>query len=107
MAEFCEVMRQFDRLCASNDCIKCPMEGMCGLVKAKLFPDEFEKRVMEWAKVYTGPVYPTWVEWMRYTKLLVPDHYSFFAGETLGKKAYEPIPADIAKGLGIKPKEAT
>lgn len=110
---FQEVMKQFKRGCPGNcaTATGCPMYPACNIEQCRKIaferPAEFERLVMSWAEAHPEPRCPTWVEWMRYTKLLVPDHYSFFAGETLGKKAYEPIPADIAEKLGITPKEAT
>ena len=45
---------------------------------------------MEWAEAHPEPEYPTWVEW-----------FNSMGGVDCG----EPIPADIAEKLGIKPKE--
>ena len=100
MAEFSEVMTQYKRMCDSNSCIGCPMEGNCGLQDAKLFPDVFEKCVMEWANAHPEPVYPTWYEWLKEQGILYQADPA-----TINDKGNEPIPADIAKKLGIKPKE--
>ena len=89
MAEFSEVMRQFNRLRNSNACKECPMEGHCGMDEAKLVPDAFEKIVMDWAEAHPEPVYPTWLEWLDNNNRLLRDR----------------IPADIAEKLGIRPKE--
>ena len=93
MAEFCKVIRNFDRVCNANGCYCCPMktgslEG-CKYLILNL-PAEFERRVMEWAEAHPEPKYPTWVEW-----------FNSMGGVDCG----EPIPADIAERLGIKPKE--
>lgn len=112
MAEFSEVMKQFKRSCpdgqcsSATDCAMYPASntGQCRKIAFER-PAEFERRVMEWAEKHPEPVYPTWVEWMRHTKLLVMDHHGPFTEEVLGSKAYQDIPADIAEKLGIKPKE--
>lgn len=96
MAEFSEVMKQYIRMCRLSTCEKCVLHGMdvlpCG-ARAKENPKEFERRVMEWAEAHPEPVYPTWKTWL----------ISEWVANT--PKIDEPIPADIAKKLGIKPKE--
>ena len=90
MAEFSEVMKQFDRLCVSSSCPGCPLEGNCDMAYARDYPQVFEERVMEWAKAHPpGPVYPTWGDWLDHSNQLLHNR----------------IPAGIAKKLGIKPRE--
>ena len=107
MAEFNEVMRQYKRMCDSNSCIECPMYCQCGMGVVKSAPDTFEKRVMEWAEAHPEPVYPTWIEWMRDIGLAEkPGLWNDFKGNVFATtQIYQPIPADIAEKLGIKPKE--
>lgn len=129
MAEFCKVMRQAARMCASHrkdctgcglvkDCMVCPFEGMpenwqvraCKLVS-------IEHIVMDWAAKNPEPRYPTWNEWYKatfpnsnYHTIPCPSMFykicetSNYHGEM---ECYEcknrPIPADIAEKLGIKP----
>ena len=97
MAEFCEVMKQFKRSCPDGQCSSatdCAMYPACNIGQCRKIaferPAEFERRVMEWAEAHPEPEYPTWVEW-----------FNSMGGVDCG----EPIPADIAEKLGIKPKE--
>lgn len=129
MAEFCEVMRQAARMCASHnndcagcglvkDCMECPLEGMpenwqvraCKLAS-------IERIVMDWAAKNPEPRYPSWNRWFRetfpdsiYATSPCPNTFcrvcdpTAYHGEV---ECYEckgkPIPADIAEKLGIKP----
>lgn len=132
MAQFSEVMRQARRMCSSfgGECSdKCPlncaiqMETGCyrplcicvggGIEEAyKLI----EERVMQWAAEHPEPVYPTWREWQNSTfpdagRYIMPCEFEsknrFKCKEkTCYQCVAEPIPADIAERLGIKPKEA-
>lgn len=97
MAEFQDVMKQFDRMCwyyqRKRECpMGCPMNGVnisqCRKVAFEE-PIVTEKTVMAWAAEHKEPVYPTWWDWLA-------------AG---GLDPDDPIPADIAQKLGIEPKE--
>lgn len=103
MAEFfSEVMKQFNRLCQSTSCAKCPVNAHCTWDDMMSGPDEFEKLIMDWAKAHPEPVYPTWYDWLKEQGILYhPDP------GTINDKGFKPIPADIAEKLGIEPKEAT
>lgn len=126
MAEFVEVMRQAQKICDTYKCDDCPMADhvdMCGLIHSKYrkagFLLEFERIVMQWAKEHPEPQYPTWEEWQRENfpdapVRLTPCSFMFRERweEIMGKKCFKcadcvntPIPADIAKKLGIQPKE--
>jgi hypothetical protein len=59
---------------------------------------DMELRIMAWAAEHPEPVYPTWGEWLN-TYGVVSDN--FFSNA----KMLDPIPADIAEKLGVKPKE--
>ena len=94
MAEFSEVMKQYKRMChLGNGCEECVLHDMnvrpC-LTRAKKYPAEFERRVMEWAARHPKPVYPRWSEWL----------------DAMGYDLFFHIPADIAEKLGVRPKEA-
>lgn len=96
MVEFQEVMKQAKRMCVTvNDCDQCELMTDAGC-RFAIFADdakyshEIERIVMDWAATNPEPVYPTWTEWLR----------TFSAK---GVDLYEPIPADIAEKLGIKP----
>ena len=122
MAEFQEVMRQWNRMCNSvpdkkgqNICFDkqsgyiCPMHtsGLCNKSISRQTDNDRvdgEKTIMLWAAEHPEPVYPTFREWLisigvigqMYTHSVIAD-----------KLAMTPIPADIAQKLGIEPKEKT
>lgn len=124
MAQFIEVMRQAKRMCESfsdGHCSECPIGNAnlleCGItVTSRMDYEEVERRVMQWAAKHPEPVYPTWREWQNST--FKDAHISIKPcefgsrnrfkcdGETCYECKLEPIPADIAEKLGIKPKEA-
>lgn len=121
MAEFKEVMRQAKRMCDANGdtCLGCPLTSREGCVFIKtpynLTEEEAAKRekiVMDWAAAHPEPRYPTWVEWWKNTfpdaEQPLPPCKGYFMsrGEcktTCEKCKNQPIPADIAEKLGIKP----
>ena len=130
MAEFLEVMQQAHRMCdAYDDCNDCPLSSsnvQCAMAW-NYYTDavlkEFEQTVMQWAKEHPEPQYPTWREWKNENFPDAPvglTPCSFMSRERQVKIMGEeecvflscadcvntPIPADIAKKLGIRPKEA-
>ena len=123
MAKFTEVMRHARRMCESfsdGHCSECPIGNAnaleCGItVTSEMDCEEVERRVMQWAQEHPEPVYPTWREWQN---SMFPDAVRYILPCEFGskdrfkcneKRCYEcivePIPADIAEKLGIKPKE--
>lgn len=123
MAEFVEVMRQERRLCAMYHCSRCPLNDFNGY-NCMMCPDstvsdtKIEEIIMQWAKENPEPVYPSWTEaWEQ----LFPDGdgipcRAFFNKKYRIENCYcsdciecnnKPMPAEIAKKLGIKPKEAS
>lgn len=123
MAQFTEVMRQARRMCESfrdGHCSECPIGDAnvleCGIaITSEMDCEEVERRVMQWAAEHPEPVYPTWREWQ---KSVFPDaeiditpcEFDSSNRFNCGKKRCyqciaEPIPADIAEKLGIKPKK--
>lgn len=129
MAEFAEVMRQAHRMCDVYDCDHCPLtceSVLCALASDKDLTyaviKKFESKVMQWAKEHPEPQYPTWREWKNENFPDAPvglTPCSFMSRERQAKIMGEeecvflscadcvntPIPADIAKKLGIRPKE--
>lgn len=125
MAEFVEVMRQARRLCEMEECRKCPLynfsAGDCMMTlsyscETDVDYGEAEKIILQWAKENPEPVYPSWAEaW----KQLFPDACGIPCIEYCGEKYRaldcarttcntcrdKPIPTELAKKLGIKPKE--
>ena len=125
MAEFSEVMRQARRMCESFSdvhCSECPIGNAdvleCGItVTSEMDCKEVERRVMQWAQEHPEPVYPTWDEWQNSVFPdaaidITPcafgsrDRLNCFLEKRCSTCNEQQIPADIAKKLGIKPKEA-
>ena len=123
MAKFTEVMRHARRMCESfsdGHCSECPIGNAdvleCGItVTSEMDCKEVERRVMQWAEKHPEPVYPTWDEWQN---SVFPDAEIDITPCTFGSRDRlncleqtcstcmdQQIPADIAKKLGIKPKE--
>lgn len=124
MAEFQEVMKQAKRMCKEfgNDCAGCGLaDSHCplGPIPENMDADfaNVEHIVMDWAAKNPEPRYPTWKEWYmatfpnsNYYTIPCPNMFykicetSNYHGEV---ECYEcknqPIPADIAEKLGVKP----
>lgn len=113
MAEFQVVMRQYKRMCECSTCDNCPfcVDMYCDDF-LKTDPVSAERIILEWAAEHPEPRYPTWLEWWiekfpdaeervamcNFTQCPRPgdpDH----CNECINS----PIPADIAKKLGIEP----
>ena len=105
MAEFQEVIKQFKRMCwyysrdkVQKSCPMCTSYPNCNIGQCRKIAFEqaahFAATVMWWAKEHPEPVYPTWYEWLT---SIYPAAWALIADK--------PIPADIAKKLGIEPKE--
>lgn len=134
MAEFQEVMRQWSRMCSGHCCDnRDGAEGMpiCPIiVRHSGWPCDssvtdlsladvamVEEIVMTWAAEHPEPKYPTWREWLiglgvisfrsDFNKLVdpAPTTVTNVFVACLNDKASEPISAEIAQKLGLKPKE--
>lgn len=128
MAEFCEAMRQAKRMCKQyiDGCTGCPLVNnneRCLLEVGNIdcVPQEFkldvlaegERIVMDWAAAHPEPRYPSWEEWWRREFPVAENSISpctFGLRERFARCDHgcdtcrkQPIPADIAKKLGIKP----
>lgn len=122
MAEFVEVMRQARRMCHNAEngrCRDCPLwdeslgcDIACDHEPDKLFA-EIECIIMEWAEKNPVQPYPTWIEYQQevfpnYTRQICPMVFGIKCTSN-GTGCHEcrnnPIPAEIAEKLGIKPKE--
>ena len=110
MAEFVEVMKQKKRMCNKTLCCKCDIFRLCGedIGNCSQFilsnPSKAEKIIMSWAAEHPEPVYPTWEQVIAeiYLQSGRNKYHSIAEWER-----NEHIPADIAKKLGIEPKEGT
>lgn len=123
MAEFFEVMKQVRRMCWSISCNNCILprrsDEMCILedAPAKITDEEIaeiEAKTMKWAAEHPEVRYPTWREWQREhfrdaAIIMRPCAYISYTDahcrdyEGCGACANQPIPADIARKLGIQP----
>lgn len=133
MADFCELMRQWQRMCKSmqqknmsckEDCLL-GHNPTCGELEYASLEEinNAETVIMKWAAEHPEPVYPTWGEWLEsegicFSCLTNYEHTNGFTipkvfeyqidGKTAficGDRVNSPIPADIAQKLGIEPKE--
>jgi len=123
MAEFVDVLRQFDRMCKANTgCFKCPLheqDGVSDRCSIGAFVNDserIERVVMTWAAEHPEPVYPLWGEWLtsigaaRRVPTGIP--FQLANGDIVDPpyeievNLYDHIPAVIAEKLGIPPKEA-
>ena len=116
MAEFQEVMKQFDRMCSycqrEHECpMGCPMNGVnisqCRKIAFEC-PDSVERTVMAWAAQHPEPVYPTWGEWF-VSRGMLPDKWDNLSSAYIyvgcvPNLMHTTIPADLAEKLGIEPK---
>lgn len=109
MADFIEVMRQFDRMCKAHaGCVDCPLaikgtvETKCSISSFVEEPEYIEREVMSWAAEHPEPVYPTWWSWLINEGVIEKGSTYTGAFDQLRTKS---IPTDIAQKLGIEPKE--
>lgn len=125
MAEFVDVMKTARRMCKSMDkCYVCPLHGIfdeCCLQinKPYYYVDSYlaryEADIMKWGAENPESRYPTWQEWQQKNfpdslYNLIPCEFMAMDNEKClsyyrdcKKCANQPIPADIAQKLGIKP----
>lgn len=119
MAEYTEVIKQFKRMCRyynghKFDCpLYCKGHG-CNISHCRMlaFDDKkFANVVMAWAAEHKEQVYPTWLHWLKQQGVIgekvTQERIGGIAATIMvfNQMAYEPIPADIARKLGIEPKE--
>lgn len=116
MAEFATVMHEMARMCdviiKKDECENCPISHnvLCGVLcnmEDKAIA-EAEAAIMAWAAEHPEPQYPTWGEYLKSMGVIVPrknytvmDTYSLIISQINSTH----ISADIAKKLGIEPKE--
>lgn len=121
MAEFKEVMRQAKRMCKefSYDCAGCGLaDSHCplGPIPENMDADfaNVERIVMDWAAKNPEPRYPSWIEWQGANfqmaeRAICAAHFmdagdaGCYVNGRCDKCREQPIPADIAEKLGIKP----
>lgn len=105
MAEFQEVVKQWQRMCryysehadkGESCCTGCGLQSADGCPtiygNEEIDTEKVERIVMKWAKEHPEPKYPTLGEWLRSIGLAY-------------HRMIDPIPADIAQKLGLEPKK--
>lgn len=125
MADFMEVWRQAKRLCDMAKCGEdCPLHVDVTTCRLDYVLDsdtpeyevrKFENIVMQWAVEHPESKYPTWREWQEAIfpdcdVLIEPCQYmskerAGCCGQVCSDCRVQPIPADIAERLGVKPIE--
>lgn len=116
MAEFQKVMRQGKRMCKRyGECESCPIfkaNISCPVIccESDRSIADVERIIMDWAAAHPETRYPTWREWQMQNfpyalHRVCPASYMNSCGvhETCTQCCAQPIPADIAKKLGIEP----
>ena len=109
MAEFVEIMEIKKRMDNYyEDCTAgCPLylTNFCSLSEESLTAEDFkeaEKVMLEWAAEHHDPVYPSIAKYLEQFGIIIRRDGSLQADFF---KAHEPMSADMAKLLGIEPKE--
>ena len=110
MAEWMDVMNQFNRMCWSyqreHKCpMACPMNGVnisqCRKIAFER-PKETEEIVVQWATEHPEPVYPSIAKYLEQFGITIRRDGTL---QTDFFKANVPMSETLAKKLGIEPKE--
>lgn len=110
MAEWMEVMNQFNRMCwhyqRKRECpMGCPMNGLNISQRRKVAfeqPEVTEKTVMDWAEEHPELIYPSIAKYLERFGIMIRRDGSVEADFF---RANEPMSAEMAKLLGISPGE--
>ena len=113
VSDFEITMRDWKRLCDSmnkkydfHSCEICPVhKSVCGGIWEMSENTDWkllQEKVTAWAAENPEPQYPTWGEWLMSIGVINGVH-PHGAIDALGNLK-QPIPADIAEKLGLKPK---
>ena len=126
MAGFVEVMRNAKRMCSNMECGVCPLfdafNERCFLTNEPLCQADSdltrnEAAIVKWAAENPETRYPTWREWQQenfpeangtmcpcaFMRMVDAHCVDYNGRNSCLDCAKQPIPADIAKKLGIKP----
>lgn len=113
MAEFQEVMRQWQRMCntmqeKNMSCEEyCPLghNPTCGELEHASLEEinNAETTIMKWSIEHQEPVYPSFAKYLEQFGIIIRCDGTLEADFF---KAHEPMDAGIAQKLGIEPKEA-
>ena len=111
MAEFQEVMKQYGRMCETQKLCTdaCPLNkhesSICYTVGRAITDtaiEQVEQIIMDWAARHPEPVYPTWMEWLCDVGLCEKDGEGY---RICVERFNTPMYPDIARRLGVEPKE--
>lgn len=115
--DFVHVMKDWRRMCQHMEkeygnrcCDHCPLDG-CYAVYGALSNENFlnmEHDIVAWSTEHPESIYPRWCDWLAEQGVLVsansfPNMRYWYTMDM--EKMEQPIPANIAKKLGIEPKE--
>lgn len=117
MAEFKDVHRNMVRMCdamraGDNGCAPCPLDGICAkfITLSEDAIATIERVVTQWAAEHPEPVYPSWEEGWRqlFPGAITVPCIHLCAGikcacHDCSDCGEQPIPAEVAEKLGIKP----
>ena len=122
MAEFMEVMRAAKRMCKSiDDCADCPLTDLCYFDKYLKEYDgsliQQEAVIMKWDAENPELRFPTWRKWQQAnfpnkSSTIRPCEFmrrsdahctDYMGRNSCDDCCNQPIPADIAEKLGVKP----
>lgn len=113
MAEFVDVLRQFDRMCKTNaGCFNCPLhmpDGVsdeCSIGAFANNPERIERKVMTWAAEHPEPVYPTWFDYLLSIGAIPKSAPAGGVYQWIVESIkHNQIPEETAQKLGLEPKE--
>lgn len=121
MAEFSEVIKNGQRLCASHEsCCSdgCPLYYFCDRMMDTMgylfrnqnsnMINELEKAITDWTKKNPEPIYPTWFEWLKEQGLITDQPVDVFGlglpcSFDFERAERTRIPENVARTLGVKP----
>jgi len=126
MTNFAQTMHDWQRMCKYFDehyhedcCNICPIQS-CGAIwdmDDTTNWEEIEEIISTWAAEHPEPKYPTWREYLKKIGVVIERNISYpenspeglyIVGKNhaliLNEKADQPISAEIAVALGLKPK---
>lgn len=117
MSDFVKTMKDWRRMCAAystddDDCCKgCRLldyrDHGCSAIFEMDVVDwkKYENAIAKWAAEHPEPVYPTWGEWLIKQGVLKAGTTTMhgITWQPVGDNLFEPIPANIAEKLDLKP----
>ena len=116
MSDFVKTMKDWRRMCVARSklrgdqaCYGCRLEdfGCLAIYEDKDDKDYsiVEREVSAWAAEHPEPIYPTWGDWLIKQGVLKAGTTTMhgITWQPVGDNLFEPIPANIAEKLDLKP----